>query len=96
MECFVTQFDLIRAYWQIQLCNENREKLSFLFDNQQFQSTRLLYGLHAAPAGFSRIMHKIFGQINDLVLYLDDGLIISGTWEEHISAIRQFLQLCIK
>ena len=52
------------------------------------------FRLTNAPATFIRMMEDILWPFTNsfLVVYLDDILIISQTWEEHLHHIRQVLQ----
>ena len=61
---FISVFDLTRAYWQILVHDDDKSKVSFSFNSCQYISNRVLYGLCSAPAGFCKIMYKIFHNIN--------------------------------
>ena len=52
------------------------------------------FGLMNAPATFMRLMDDILLPFTNsfVVVYLDDILIFSQTWEEHLHHIRQVLQ----
>jgi hypothetical protein len=52
------------------------------------------FGLTNAPGTFMRLMDDILWPFTNsfLVVYLDDILIFSQTWEEHLHHIRQVLQ----
>ena len=41
------------------------------------------------------IWSKLFSLINDVIIYLDDILIISGTWTEHLNALNEFFSICV-
>ena len=94
-ECFISQFDLDRAYWQIKVKDEDTDKVAFSFDNKQYQSRRVLYGLASAPSSYCSVIQDNFGDIPDLSWYLDDGLLISSTWEKHKIGLDKFFKRCI-
>ena len=51
------------------------------------------FGLQGAPAIFQRMMDKMIRGMGEFAAsYLDDLVIYSRTWEEHLSHIRQVLQ----
>ena len=50
------------------------------------------FGLTNAPATFQRLMDKLFNGWNFVFIYLDDILIASRSFSEHITHIMQVLQ----
>ena len=54
-----------------------------------FEFLRLPQGLINSPSTFQRIMELVFGDMNlsQLVLYLDDVLVFSATFEEHLERL---------
>lgn len=58
-----------------------------------FQFRVMLVGLHGAPATFQRMMDHLLGNcMGYAAAYLDDVVIHSTTWEEHICHITDVLQ----
>ena len=56
----------------------------------------MLYGLSTAPAAWCKVMQDIFGDLPNLLFYLDDVIIISPTFEAHIQDLSAFLDKCIE
>lgn len=57
-----------------------------------FQFTVLPFGLHGAPATFQRLMDQVLHDCSDFAAaYLDDIVIHSNTWEEHVGHLRTVL-----
>lgn len=54
-----------------------------------YEFLRLPQGLSNSPSTFQRIMELIFGDLNltEVVLYLDDILVFSSTFEEHLTRL---------
>ena len=44
-----------------------------------------------SPATFQRLVNKVISGLNDVGAYIDDVIIYSDTWEEHLRLIRSFL-----
>lgn len=46
------------------------------------------FGLRNAPATFQRLMNRVVGGLDGCAVYLDDLVVYSDTWEEHLSRVR--------
>lgn len=52
----------------------------------------LPFGLHGAPATFQRLMDQVLCDVTDFAAtYLDDIVIYSTTWEEHLKHLHAVL-----
>ncbi|XP_066959143.1 uncharacterized protein [Macrobrachium rosenbergii] len=86
---FVSKIDLLKGYYQIPL-DENAKLLSaFITPFGLYQYTVLPFGLMNAPATFQRVMDQLLGSIEGVGVYLDDIVIYSNTWEEHLKILRK-------
>ena len=94
--CYISQFDLSRGYWQVQVSENDCHKLSFSHNRRHYQANRLLYGISTGPAAFSRIMNEIFGDNESFLLYLDDLLIIDNDYDRHMENLEFLFSSCIK
>ena len=87
---FITTLDLAKGYWQVPLAKEDREKTAFTTPNGLYQFLTMPFGLSGAPATFQRMMDEVLRGLNSFVgVYLDDIVIHSGTWEEHIAQLEE-------
>ncbi|XP_077936125.1 uncharacterized protein LOC144383152 [Gasterosteus aculeatus] len=83
---FFTTLDLTKGYWQIPLSPESKEKTAFSTPCGLYQFTTLPFGLFGAPATFQRLMDRVLRpHAAYAATYLDDVIIHSTTWAEHIS-----------
>ena len=91
---YYTTLDLASGYWQIQIKEEDRKKTAFTTENGFYEFVKMPFGLTNAPATFQRTMDLIFREeIGDFIqVYLDDIIIYSQTWEEHIEHIEEVFQ----
>ena len=94
--CFVTSLDVNKAYWQLRVKEQDSTKLSFSYKNKHYKADRMLYGLSTAPAAWSKVMQEIFAENDHILIYLDDCLIISSSFEEHIRDLEWFFDKCIQ
>ncbi|MBW0554178.1 hypothetical protein O181_093893 [Austropuccinia psidii MF-1] len=62
-----------------------------------YEYTRMPFGIKNAPAHFQRMMDTIFKEETLegwMVVYIDDVIIHSGTWEDHLQYIDRVLNKC--
>jgi len=91
---FFSTIDLITGYWQILLDAQDKEKTAFSTRNRHLQFKVMPFGLAGAPATFQRAMDVLLTGISwhFCLVYLDDILIYSETWEEHIKHVDEVLR----
>lgn len=90
-----TILDINSAFWSIPLRIEDRRKTEFVTQEGHYQWTCLPFGLKTSPAIFQRILSSIIRKYNlsgFAVNYIDDILIFSKSFEEHISHIKKLLE----
>lgn len=89
---FLTTLDLCKGYWQVPLTPKSRELTAFKTPFGHFHFKVLPFGLHGAPATFQRLMDYILrGTEGFAGAYLDDIVIFSHSWEEHIGHLHEVL-----
>jgi hypothetical protein len=88
---FITSVDIVKAYWNIPIKKNDKKYTGFLFNNQTFVFNILPFGL--AVSSFTRGMEKILGEkiIKFTIIYIDDFLIASSSFEEHLKHLDMLL-----
>ena len=90
---FITTLDLARGYWQVPMSEDDRAKTAFTTPRGLYQFKVMPFGLCGAPATFQRMMDSVIrGLESHVAVYLDDVVVFSETWENHLSHIRGVLQ----
>ena len=89
---FVSKFDLLKGYWQVPLTPRAREISAFKTPSGLFSYTVMGFGLRNAPATFQRLMNMVVNRLEGCAVYLDDVVIYSNTWEDHLSRIRALFE----
>jgi len=92
---FFSKLDINSAFWAIPLRISDRHKTAFVTQEGHFQWTCLPFGLKTAPAIFQRIMCNIIRKhkLADFTIsYIDDILIFSKSFEDHIKHLTQLFQ----
>lgn len=86
--------DLASGYNQVLVQEQDREKTAFCTPFGLFEFNRMPFGLCNAPGTFQRLMERIFGDhsFHALLLYLDDVVIFSTTFQQHLERLEMVLQ----
>ena len=93
-ECFISSVDFFRGYWQVLINESECHKMAFCYNNEHYQSNRMLYGSCNAPSAFSRIMMRLLNHPS-LVLYIDDLICIDNNWEDHLRSLEFVFKTCL-
>ncbi|XP_068250364.1 uncharacterized protein [Palaemon carinicauda] len=86
---YLTQIDLLKGYYQIKLTETAKEISSFITPFGLFSYNVMPFGLANAPATFQRVMSLILQDLEKVFVYLDDIIIASDTWINHIQKIKE-------
>ena len=89
---FMTKLDLSRGYWQIPMDPDSIPMTAFVTPHGLFQWKVMPFGLRNAPATFERLVRRILSGCESYTgSYLDDIIIFSSSWSEHLWHIQQVL-----
>ena len=80
---YFSTLDLASGYWQVPLREEDREKTAFSVGVDHYEFTVMPFGLTNASATFQRMMGNVLKGIKGCLVFIDDIIIFSETWEEH-------------
>ena len=90
---FLSKIDMTRGYWQVPLDDTSVPVSAFVTPTGHFQWKFMPFGLRNAPATFSRLVDKLLKGLEHFSgAYLDDVIIFSDTWEEHLSHLKAVFQ----
>ncbi|MCO5554420.1 hypothetical protein L7F22_007950 [Adiantum nelumboides] len=89
---YFTSLDLAFGYWQIPM---NPTDAVFRTSCRLFKFTRMPFGLSDAGSAFQRVANTIFQDLiskGEVLVYLDDIVIHTPTWERHLQVLKTILQ----
>lgn len=91
---YFSTLDITQAFWQIPLERDSRKYTGFIFENHTYVFKRMPFGLKTAGASFTRAMNKALNDdaLDYMIVYLDDILIASNSYEEHLQHIEHVLK----
>ena len=73
--------------------DEDRHKTAFTSPFGLYQFCVMSFGLNGAPATFQRLMNEVVRDIESFAqAYLDDLVVFSDTWTEHLSHLQTVLE----
>ena len=91
---YFTTLDLNSAYYQIPLSENCRKYTAFATDWNLYEFCRVPFGIAVGAQVLTRLLDKIFSDIkfNFVFNYLDDLVIYSETFEEHVEHLKEVLK----
>ena len=90
---FVSTFDMLKGYWQVPLTQRACEISAFVTPSGLYQYKVMPFGMKNAPATFQRMVNKLVRNIDGCEGYIDDVVIFSDNWSDHIRQIKRFFQI---
>ncbi len=89
---FVSSLDFMHAYWQLALDPESQPLTAFTVPGRgKFCWCVSPMGLKSSPSAFTRLMDYVFRDLSNTVVYLDDVLVGSHSFEEHLVHLKECL-----
>nr|XP_054761448.1 uncharacterized protein LOC129267850 [Lytechinus pictus] len=85
---YITKIDLLKGYWQVPLTDRAKEISAFVTPEGLFQCKVMPFGMKNAPATFQRLTNQVIAGLDNCVVYIDDILVYSDTWNDHLDHLR--------
>lgn len=84
---YFSSVDALSAFWQIPCSAETQPKTAINFPWGKFEMTVMPMGAQAASATYQRIVDVLLRDLTFAVGYIDDCLVFSETWEDHLAHV---------
>ena len=91
---YFTGLDLANGYWQIEMEPNDREKTAFTVENNLYEFVKMPFGLCNSPSTFMRAINSVMADLlnENLHVFLDDLIVSSNSFEEHLRHIRRVFE----
>ena len=85
---FVSKLDLLKGYWQVPLTERAVEISAFVTPDGLYEYKVMPFGMKNSSATFQRLMNRVIFDLEGCDVYIDDLIICSDTWEQHVARLR--------
>ena len=89
---YFSKLDLSKGYWQIMMAPEDIHKTAFVSHNAKLEFVRMPFGTKSAGATLMRCMRKLLNGMEHVHNYIDDILVHTSTWTEHLQALENLFE----
>ena len=89
---YLSTIDFSKGYWQIPVAKEDVHKTGFVTPDGTFVFLRTPFGMVNSGATFNRMMRKLLDGIPNVSNYIDDVVVYTETWEEHLEVLDKLFQ----
>ncbi|MBW0522286.1 hypothetical protein O181_062001 [Austropuccinia psidii MF-1] len=91
---YIRTMDALEGFHQNVVTPKARKYLRIAVHCEVYEYLRMSFGIRNAPSHFQRMMNEIFPEELSkgwLIIYIDDIIVCSKTWEEHIYRLSRVL-----
>ncbi|XP_037776259.1 uncharacterized protein LOC119573219 [Penaeus monodon] len=89
---YLSKIDLHKGFYQIMLTEKARVTSAFITPFGLYEYLVMPFGMRNSPATFQRVMNFTLQGLDGIHVYLDDILILSETWSQHLESLSCVLQ----
>ncbi|MBW0585735.1 hypothetical protein O181_125450 [Austropuccinia psidii MF-1] len=96
---FITAMDALKVFHQNVLTENAKKPLLIIVHCGIFEYLRMPFGIKNVPSHYQRMMNTIFPEeLSEvwLIIYIDDIIVCSETWDNHISRLERLLQKIVQ
>ena len=89
---YIIKCDLLKCYWAVSLTEKTKRISGFVTLEGAYRYRVMPFGIRNSQATFVRPMNKCLVGISCVDAYIDDIVIYSDMWEEHIKTVEMVFQ----
>lgn len=86
---FVSKLDLLKGFWPVPLTDRAAVISAFVNPDHFAQYKVMAFGMCNASATFQRLVNTVLSGVSNCNAYLDDVIVYTYTWDEHIRILKQ-------
>lgn len=89
----ISKIDLHSGYWQVSVKEKDRYKTAFKTSDGLWEWNVMPFGLSNGPATFQRLIYNLLykGNLRYCLVYLDDIVVFSENYKDHIKKLKCIL-----
>ncbi|MBW0572126.1 hypothetical protein O181_111841 [Austropuccinia psidii MF-1] len=91
--------DALKGFHQNALTENSKKLLRIIVHCGIFEYLKITFGIRNEPSHYQRMMNTIFPEeLSErwLIIYLDDIIVFSETWDSHLTRLERFFQKIVK
>ena len=88
---YITKCDLLKGYWCVPLTECAKDISVFVTPDALYQYKVMPFGMKNSQTTFQRLMNMCLKDLECVEVYVDDIVIFSDTWKEHLKRLKKVL-----
>jgi len=90
---YFTKLDVVKGFYQVPLAEESKKYTAFSTARNHYEFNRISFGLKNSGVAFQQNMQQILTNFpsKNVIIYIDDILIMTHTFDEHLDLVRKVL-----
>ncbi|KAL7631477.1 UNVERIFIED_CONTAM: hypothetical protein RMT77_018226 [Armadillidium vulgare] len=89
---YFSKIDLSKGYWQIPMDQKDIPKTAFVIPEGHYEFLKMPFGLVNSGATLVRTLRRILDGMKNTDSFIDDLIIHTGSWDEHIKELSELLR----
>ena len=87
-----SKIDLTKGFFQVPLTEQSKQVTAFSTPGGLYQYKSLPFGMTNSPAAFNKVMREVMHGIEGVEMFVDDVLIHSPSFRQHLETLRIVLE----
>ncbi|XP_078492084.1 uncharacterized protein LOC144747728 [Ciona intestinalis] len=93
---YFSTIDLTKGYWQVKVAEDDIKKTTFVTPDGCYEFCKMPFGMKNSSATFVRGMRKLLEGMANVEHYIDDVIVHTRTWNEHVATLEELFKRLAK